>query len=115
MNKYDSTGGNTVEVTILGRRIIFTSNLENIKAILTTKFEDFGKGSTFRNQCKEFLGDSIFTSDSEQWYRLRQLIRPLFAKDRVSDLKVFETHVDKLAIKMTETWEEVELLEFFSR
>jgi cytochrome P450 len=115
MHKYDSAGGNTVELTVLGKRIIFTSNLENIKAILATKFDDFGKGPLFRNQCREFLGESIFTSDGEQWHRIRQLIRPQFTKDRVSDLKTFENHVNNLMSKITESGEEVELLEFFSR
>jgi cytochrome P450 len=115
MHKYDSAGGNTVELTVLRKRLIFTSNLENIKTILATKFDDFGKGPTFRKQCREFLGDSIFTSDGEQWHRIRQLIRPQFTKDRVSDLKTFENHVDNLMIKITESGEEVELLEFFSR
>jgi len=115
MHKYDSTGGNTVELTVLGKRLIFTSNLENVKAILSTKFDDFGKGPTFRNQCREFLGVSVFTSDGEEWHHIRQMIRPQFTKDRVSDLKTFEHHVNNLMTKINKNGKEVELLELFSR
>jgi cytochrome P450 len=38
----------------------------------------------------------IFTTDGEQWHASRQLIRPQFIKDRVSDLAVFEKHLQVL-------------------
>lgn len=33
---------NTVETTLLGERIIFTDDSENIKAILASQFADYG-------------------------------------------------------------------------
>lgn len=38
----------------------------------------------------------IFTTDGEMWHNSRQLIRPQFIKDRVSDLHTFESHVQVL-------------------
>lgn len=38
----------------------------------------------------------IFTTDGQQWHASRQLIRPQFIKDRVSDLAVFEKHLEVL-------------------
>ncbi|KAK8061957.1 cytochrome P450 [Apiospora phragmitis] len=35
-------------------------------------------------------GDSIFTTDGSLWHDSRGMIRPMFVKDRVSDLVVFE-------------------------
>ena len=35
-------GSHTVEVVVLGQRIVFTDHPENIKAILATQFQDFG-------------------------------------------------------------------------
>jgi len=67
---------------------------ENIKAILATQFGDFGKGEPFHRDWKGFLGDSIFTTDGDLWHNSRQLIRPQFIKDRVSDLQVFESKMD---------------------
>lgn len=38
----------------------------------------------------------IFTTDGSQWHNSRQLLRPQFIKDRVSDLHTFEHHVQVL-------------------
>jgi len=86
----------TSEACPAGRRLIFTADPENIKAILATQFTDYGKGEPFHKEWKDFLGDSIFVTDLDQWHASRQLIRPQFIKDRVSDLEVFETHVQVL-------------------
>ncbi|KAJ0168554.1 Cytochrome P450 52A13 [Colletotrichum tanaceti] len=88
--------GWTGEKRVLGMRIVFTADPENIKAILATQFSDYGKGNPFHEEWKEFLGDSIFTTDGDQWHASRQLIRPQFIKDRVSDLHTFESHVQTL-------------------
>jgi cytochrome P450 len=86
----------TVEAVPAGRRVVFTADPENIKAILATQFDDYGKGQPFHEEWKEFLGDSIFTTDLDMWHNSRQLIRPQFIKDRVSDLGIFEEHVQVL-------------------
>ncbi|TAQ89228.1 hypothetical protein B7494_g2433 [Chlorociboria aeruginascens] len=83
----------TVENYIGGLRVLFTCDPENIKAILATQFSDYGKGEPFHEEWSDFLGDSIFTTDLDQWHTSRQLIRPQFIKDRVSDLDTFERHV----------------------
>ncbi|RMY46362.1 hypothetical protein D0865_09331 [Hortaea werneckii] len=83
----------TVEAITVGERIVFTADEENIKAILATQFQDYGKGPRFRQEWKDFLGLSIFTTDGELWHNSRQLLRPQFIKDRVSDLNTFENHV----------------------
>jgi cytochrome P450 len=91
----------TVEAAPGGRRVIFTADPENIKAILATQFTDYGKGEPFHREWKDFLGDSIFVTDLDQWHSSRQLIRPQFIKDRVSDLDVFETHVQILMAQIS--------------
>lgn len=77
-------------------RVIFTADPENIKAILTTQFADYGKGEQFHKEWEQFLGDGIFTTDGAQWHDARQLIRPMFVRERVGDLDLFETHVQKM-------------------
>jgi len=106
----------TVEAMLMGERIVFTADDENIKAILATQFGSYGKGPQFRKEWKDFLGLSmsacgrfsvfflplltfyqgIFTTDGDMWHNSRQLIRPQFIKDRVSDLNTFETHFQAL-------------------
>lgn len=92
----------TVEGAPAGRRCIFTAEPENIKAILATQFTDYGKGEPFHREWKDFLGNSIFVTDLDQWHASRQLIRPQFIKDRVSDLEVFEEHVQILMEQIDE-------------
>ncbi|EXJ89374.1 hypothetical protein A1O3_02441 [Capronia epimyces CBS 606.96] len=94
---HNGTGSYTSELHMLANsRAIFTADPENIKAILTTQFQDFGKGEEFHEQWKAFLGDSIFTTDGPLWHNSRQLIRPMFVRERVSDLPLIETHVRRL-------------------
>ncbi|KAK6068712.1 cytochrome p450 52a11 [Seiridium cupressi] len=85
--------GTTAEATVVGRRLVFTSDPENIKAILAAQFTDYGKGEPFHRDWSEFLGDSIFTTDGDKWHASRQLIRPQFVKERISDLDCFESHL----------------------
>lgn len=80
----------------ISTRILFTKDPENIKAILTGKFADYGKGKPFHDEWKEFLGDSIFVTDGEMWSRSRHLIRPMFARERLVDTEIFEKHVQTL-------------------
>ncbi|KAL3450012.1 cytochrome P450 [Aspergillus insuetus] len=77
-------------------RIILTRDPENIKAILTGQFSDYGKGEDFHRDWREFLGDSIFVTDGEQWSASRHLIRPMFVRDRLVDTEIFEKHVQHL-------------------
>ncbi|KAF4962532.1 hypothetical protein FSARC_9399 [Fusarium sarcochroum] len=86
----------TVESRLLGVRTIFTADPANLKAILATQFGDYGKGKPFHAEWKDFLGDSIFTTDGASWHDSRQLIRPQFTRDRVSDLHCFEAHMQTL-------------------
>ncbi|KAI0433586.1 cytochrome P450 [Xylaria sp. FL1042] len=85
-----------VEGRMLGRRVVFTADPENIKAILATQFSDYGKGEPFHREWKEFLGDSIFVTDGQSWHSSRQLLRPQFSRERISDLHTFESHLETL-------------------
>lgn len=93
---FDHTGTYTVEANVAGTTIVLTAEPENIKALLSTQFADFGKGESFNQDTRDFLGDSIFSTDGDLWHASRQLIRPQFIKDRVSDLHCFEVHTQNL-------------------
>ncbi|OTB14355.1 hypothetical protein K445DRAFT_62887 [Daldinia sp. EC12] len=84
----------TGESNLLGFRVVLTADPENIKAILATQFPEFGKGEQFHKEWSEFLGDSIFTTDGHQWHVSRQLLRPQFSRERISDLHCFESHLE---------------------
>ncbi|KAH6667491.1 cytochrome P450, partial [Halenospora varia] len=86
----------TLESTVLGIRCIFTNDPANIKAILATQFEDYGKGERFHSDWAPFWGEGIFSVDVKAWKGSRQLIRAQFVKKRVEDLAIFEKHVEVL-------------------
>ena len=105
----------TIELSLARQRFIFTADPENVKAILATQFQDYGKGELFHQDWKEFLGDSIFTTDGKKWYDSRSLLRPQFIKSRVSDLEVFEEHVTKLIGLIGGHGQEVDISGLFYR
>ena len=86
----------TAEFRLGGQRFVFTADTENVKAILATQFNEFGKGPGFHDAWRDFLGDSIFTTDGDLWHHSRHLIRPQFVKNRIKDLELIERHVTKL-------------------
>ncbi|KAI4164930.1 MAG: hypothetical protein LQ342_001563 [Letrouitia transgressa] len=126
------SGSKTVEFKIGGQRFIFTADPENIKAILASQFPDYarchlfsppfwdkpfvpekGKGTAFYEDWKDFLGSSIFTTDGEAWHNSRNLIRPQFVKTRVSDLDIFEKHVQRLMSLVKANGQEFDISELF--
>lgn len=106
-------GQYTVEAGV-GERVILTAEPENIKAILATQFKDYGKGEAFRKDWHTFLGNGIFTTDGELWHNSRQLIRPQFIKDRLSDIDIFEEHVQVLISKIARG-QEIDTLDMMFR
>jgi hypothetical protein len=79
-----------------GYRMVLTADPENIKAMLTTQFKDFGKGKMLSDAFMPFLGNGILSTDGQQWHDARSLMRPLFMRERVSDLDLFERNVQRL-------------------
>lgn len=108
--------GHIVEVQIMPReRHLITRDPSHIKAMLTSKFASFGKGEVFHELWRPFLGDSIFTTDGSKWHDSRNLIRPMFVKDRVSDLAIFERCVGALVEHIPSGGGEVDIMDLFYR
>lgn len=95
--------------------MIFISESENIKAVIATQFNDFGKGENFHKEMKPFLGDSIFAIDGDLWRFSRQLVRPQLIKEKVRDLEIMEKGVTKLIRLMGGLGEKVNISDLFYR
>ncbi len=105
-------GGYTFQSQTLGRHVISTSEPENIKAILATKFEDYSLG--FRMAALgPLLGKGIFTTDSKEWETSRALIRPNFVKARISNLSLLEKHVNQLLAHIPKDGSTIDLQDLF--
>ncbi|KAK2590853.1 hypothetical protein QQS21_011465 [Conoideocrella luteorostrata] len=110
-----ATCPHAAEISLLGRRIIITRDPEHIKAVLTNQFTQFGKGPQFHDIWEPFLGDSIFTTDGKQWQGSRALIRPMFVKDRVRDIHIFDRWADTLISHIPRDGETVDMCDLFYR
>jgi len=107
---------NCVEIAILGGiRFILTREPEHVKTILTTKFGEYGKGPAFHDTWSPFLGDSIFTTDSSLWQNSRALIRPMFIKERVRDIEIFNLYTKRLINHIPGSGETVDMMGLFYR
>ena len=107
---------NLVEINVIGgQRTLFTREPEHIKAILTGKFADYGKGDQFHRVWEPFLGDSIFTTDGQKWQESRNLIRPMFMKNRVSDLHIFERWTNVMIKQFPKSGETVDIQDYLYR
>lgn len=107
---------NCVEISITGQsRFILTREPEHIKTILASKFGVFGKGKQFHDIWGPFLGDSIFTTDGQPWSDSRGLIRPMFIKERLRDIEIFERWNQTLLSKLPPSGETVDIMDLFYR
>ena len=106
---------NVAELTFGGYRILFTRDPGHIKTILTGKFAHFGKGPMFHDAWHPFLGDSIFTTDGHLWQNSRSLIRPMFTKDRIRDIDLFEHWADVFMKKLPLPGQPVDVCDLFYR
>jgi len=109
-------GPDTVEISAFGiHRFIFTREPEHVKTVLTAKFADFGKGPMFHDSWSPFLGDSIFTTDGKLWSDSRALIRPMFIKERVRDLEIFDKYTNIVISKLPASGQTVDMMDLFYR
>lgn len=104
-----------VELAMNGRRYLFTTEPEHIKAILSSKFGQFGKGKQFHDVWSPLLGDSIFTTDGQMWQSSRTLIRPMFTKDRMRDLDIFDHWTNVFISKFPAPGQTVDVCDLFYR
>lgn len=91
----------TVRIELFGATGYFTTDPENIEAILSTHFEDWGLGSR-RLATYPLLGEGIFSQDGPAWKRSREVIRRQFVRVHKQTLQVFAPHVDELVSSIGE-------------
>ncbi|KAJ5173648.1 Cytochrome P450 [Penicillium coprophilum] len=105
--------GPTFKARIAHRRVIFTSEPQNIQAMLALKFEDFSVGSTRRHALRAFLGEGIFGVDGSAWEHSRAILRPSFSRTQINDTELYESHVVSLIEQIPRDGSTVDLLPLF--
>ncbi|KAF2819221.1 putative N-alkane-inducible cytochrome P450 [Ophiobolus disseminans] len=111
-HRYISTQRHTQTLRLMGQDLVMTCEPENVKAVLATKFADFGIGSRM-GAMGRLLGYGIFTTDGKHWEHSRALIRPSFSRAQVSDLDCVETHVQNLINQLPADGETIDLQRLF--
>ncbi|KAJ7926709.1 cytochrome P450 [Mycena leptocephala] len=86
--------GYTFSLRFLFQARIITAEPENIKAVLATGFNAFEKGADFRAIVEPLLGTGVFAADGDLWKFHRQMTRPFFHRERVSDFDLFDHHAE---------------------
>ncbi|KAK0458672.1 cytochrome P450 [Desarmillaria tabescens] len=84
--------GSTFSFTVFSDTRVITIEPEHVKAILSTQFPKFEKGSFSFTATQSLLGEGIFNVDGDMWKFHRTMTRPLFNKNRISDFDNFERH-----------------------
>lgn len=87
--------GQTFEMKALGPVQIQTSQPENIQAVCTSAFDDWGVEPMRGNIGAPFLDRGIFTDDGPFWKHSRGLIRSTFSRTEIADLENFERYVQR--------------------
>ncbi|KID76638.1 cytochrome P450 alkane hydroxylase, partial [Metarhizium brunneum ARSEF 3297] len=112
----DSKQSNYAEFSLTGKkRVLITREPEQIKAILATKFANFGHGPQWHRLWRPFLGKGIFATDGDDWHRSRGLIRPMFVKDRLRNLVIFDNCTRKLLSTLPPSGTTVDIKDVFYR
>lgn len=113
--QYLAKTGKTFGFWILGQRMLVTSDPENLKAILSTSFDDFEKGPRLRAAFAPLIGNGIFAADGKDWHDARALLRPSFAKSEINDTRLFETHFQCFLQMLPADGVAIDLQELLSR
>lgn len=107
--------GTTFRASMAGRNVVFTVEPKNVQTILALKFKDFELGSIRSDSMRPLLGYGIFCSDGMQWEHSRALLRPNFARNQITDIEIYETHVAKLIQHIPCDGSTVDLQDLFFR
>lgn len=105
--------GDTFTFTQLGKLGILTNDPINVKAILSSQFQDFGVGKRRAEAFEPLIGHGIFTADGASWDKARKLVRPSFSRGQLDDISTFEPHLQNFLASLPASGEAVDLQPLF--
>jgi len=109
-----SRHGTTLSYLFLGRQTVITVDPENLKALLSERFHDFGLGNVRTSSLQPLLGGGIFNSDGSAWKHHRTTLRPFVSRVGPAELAVIETHVQNLIKTIPADGSTIDLQKSFS-
>lgn len=106
--------GKTFETSIWGKRIFQTCDSVNAQALMTASSAQVGAGPS-RAGLLSWLGPGAFTVDGEPWKNAREMLKPVFKKTAISDMKRLDKHLNRLMAELEQERFEVDLQDHFLR
>lgn len=88
--------GNTFGTKSLGTSSVNSIEPENIKAVFSSNFSDWGVEPVRLPAQDPFCGRGFITTDGAAWEHSRSLLRPSFNKGTVIDLPILETYLERV-------------------
>ncbi|QRW04456.1 cytochrome P450 family protein [Ceratobasidium sp. AG-Ba] len=100
---------NTVNLNLLGGDLIITTT-RKASEFLIGSLRNFRRprslGQAFRDKVFSALGNGLFNSDGETWKFHRNMTRPFFSRDRISQFDTLAHNSDKAIAKLLARFEE---------
>ncbi|CAL1701110.1 unnamed protein product [Somion occarium] len=104
--------GQTIDIQVLWEHSIVTTDVNIIKTILATDFNNWVKGEEFQHSMYSVLGTGVFNSDGDMWKFHRSMTRPFFSRDRISHFDLFDRHAEVTINKIKERMKMGEAIDF---
>jgi hypothetical protein len=96
IQRFNSMARYTWRSRILGTEYYVTAEPKKIQAILATQFDDFVVGRTRTTTLKLLFGRNICGLNGQAVEHARDMIRPRFTRDQISDLDLEEIHFQNM-------------------
>jgi cytochrome P450 monooxygenase len=95
---FESSGARTFQANFLGTRTIFSTESENMKAMSTSNWKEFGVHPIryANGAATPFTGPGVSLSDGDYWEYSRNLIKPYFDRSGFRNLSPLDEHTDRL-------------------
>jgi len=88
--------GNTFSAKSLGSLSINSIEPENIKAVFSSNFKDWGVEAVRLPAQDPFCGRGFITTDGAAWEHSRSLLRPSFNRGTAINLPILKTYLEKV-------------------
>ena len=108
------TAGPTYSATVAGKRYIFTSEPENIKAVFADRFDDFDAGWARLPAMAPTIGEVLITSDGARWHHQRAMLRPAFNRRQILDYDFFKPDINTLINRIPKDGSTIDLAPLFN-
>ena len=106
--------GNTFQSVALWKTRIFTIDPDNLRAVFSTNFTDWGVEPLRLPVWESLLGKGVMNADGTFWRHSRDMVQPLFRREQISDSGSFDIHVRRLLGLLPEDGSMVDLQPLFA-